>query len=119
MSLHGSSGSVAIGAGGVSYLVVYALTSLPIVSVMPAVVVATLPRAYYGRKRSRRLIEVQQAWPDGLRDLISSVRSGASLPTAVEGLATFGPGAPTPRFQEFHHALPQSGIRPGAGDDQI
>ena len=93
--------SVSIGAGEVSYLIVYALTSLPIVSVMPAVVVATLPRAYYGRKRSRRLLEVQQAWPDGLRDLISSVRSGASLPTAVEGLATFGPPPLRHAFKSF------------------
>ena len=93
--------SVSMGAGVVSYLVVYALTSLPIVSVMAAAVVATLPRAYYGRKRVRHLIEVQQAWPDGLRDLISSVRSGASLPTAVESLATFGPTPLRQAFQSF------------------
>ena len=93
--------SVSIGAGVASYLVVYALTSLPIVSVMPAVVVATLPRAYYGRKRSRHLIEVQHAWPDGLRDLISSVRSGASLPTAIESLATFGPAPLRRAFSSF------------------
>ncbi len=92
---------VSVGAGVLTYLVVYALTSLPIVSVMPAVVVATLPRAYYGRRRAQRLIEVQQAWPDGLRDLISSVRSGASLPTAVESLATFGPVPLRNAFQGF------------------
>ena len=93
--------SVSIGAGVVSYLLVYALTSLSMVSVMPAVVVATLPRAYYGRKRARHLVEVQQAWPDGLRDLISSVRSGASLPTAVESLASFGPAPLRSAFQTF------------------
>ena len=93
--------SVSVGVGVVSYLVVYAMTSLPIVSAMPAVVVATLPRTYYGRKRARRLIEVQQAWPDGLRDLISSVRSGASLPTAVESLTSFGPAPLRRAFQSF------------------
>jgi tight adherence protein B len=80
-----------LGAGVATYLVVLALTALPVVSLMPAVVVATLPKAYFARKRAQRLDEVQRAWPDGLRDLLSSVRSGASLPTAIENLATFGP----------------------------
>jgi tight adherence protein B len=93
--------AVSLGAGLISYLTVYAMTSLLIVAVMPAIVVATLPRAYYGRKRAQRLIEVQQAWPDGLRDLISSVRSGASLPSAVESLATFGPPPLRDAFQGF------------------
>jgi tight adherence protein B len=90
-----------IGAGALTYLLVYAVTSLPLISAMPAIVVATLPRAYFGRKRARRLAEVQEAWPDGLRDLISSVRSGASLPTAIESLAGFGPAPLRSAFQGF------------------
>jgi tight adherence protein B len=90
-----------IGTGLLTYLLVYTVTSLPLISAMPAVVVATLPRAYFGRKRARRLAEVQEAWPDGLRDLISSVRSGASLPTAIESLAGFGPAPLRSAFQEF------------------
>ena len=35
-------------AGVGTYLVVFAVTSLPIVALMPALVVATLPRAYFG-----------------------------------------------------------------------
>ena len=81
--------SVGVGLG--TYLVVIAITALPVVSLMPAVVVATLPKAYFARKRAQRLEEVQRAWPDGLRDLLSTVRSGASLPTAIEALASFGP----------------------------
>ena len=80
-----------IGAGVVSYLVVFAVTELVVVSLVPALVVATLPKAYFARTRSQRLARIQEAWPDGLRDLLSSVRSGASLPTAIENLATFGP----------------------------
>jgi tight adherence protein B len=90
-----------IGTGVLTYLLVYAITSLPLISAMPAVVVATLPRAYFGRKRARRLAEVQESWPDGLRDLISSVRSGASLPTAIENLASFGPAPLRAAFQGF------------------
>jgi tight adherence protein B len=90
-----------IGAGLATYLIVFALTSLPIVALMPAVVVATLPRAYFGRKRAQRLADVQEAWPDGLRDLIASVRSGSSLPNAIEGLAAFGPAPLRRAFQGF------------------
>jgi tight adherence protein B len=90
-----------IGVGLVTYAVVFALTSLPIVSLMPSLVVATLPKAYFARKRARRLEEVQRAWPDGLRDLVASVRSGASLPTAIEDLASFGPGPLREAFQGF------------------
>jgi tight adherence protein B len=75
------------------------MTSLPIVSLMPAVVVTTLPKAYFARRRARRLEEVQGAWPDGLRDLLSTVRSGSSLPTAIEALARFGP---MPLREAFH-----------------
>lgn len=80
-----------IAAGAVTYFVVFALTSLVAVSLVPGLVVATLPKAYFARKRSQRLVRVQEAWPDGLRDLLSSVRSGASLPSAIENLAVFGP----------------------------
>jgi tight adherence protein B len=90
-----------IGVGVVTYAMVFALTSLPIVSIMPALVVATLPKAYFARKRARRLEAVQRAWPDGLRDLLASVRSGASLPTAIEDLASFGPVPLRDAFQGF------------------
>lgn len=90
-----------LGAGLATYALVFALTSLPIVSMMPALVVATLPRAYFSRRRAQRLDEVQQAWPDGLRDLVATVRSGASLPSAIDGLAAFGPLPLRTAFRDF------------------
>jgi tight adherence protein B len=90
-----------IAAGAVTYFVVFALTGLVAVSLVPGVVVATLPKAYFARKRSQRLARVQDAWPDGLRDLLSSVRSGASLSSAIENLATFGPEPLREVFQGF------------------
>lgn len=88
-------------AGVVTFFVVYGFTGLIAVSVVPALVVATLPRAYFSRSRSQRLIRVQESWPDGLRDLLSSVRSGASLPSAIENLAMFGPEPLREAFQGF------------------
>ena len=88
-----------VGVGLVTYLVVHGLTGLVPVSLVPALVVATLPKAYFSRKRSGRLAAVQEAWPDGLRDLLASVRSGSSLPNAIENLALFGP---VPLRDAFH-----------------
>lgn len=90
-----------VAAAGVTFFVVYALTELVVVSMVPAIVVATLPRAYYQRKRAQRLARIQEAWPDGLRDILASVRSGSSLPSAIEHLATFGPEALREAFQGF------------------
>lgn len=84
-----------------TFLVLFALTELVVVSLVPSVVVATLPKTYFLRKRGQRLARVQEAWPDGLRDLLTSVRSGASLPTAIENLATFGPEPLREAFQGF------------------
>jgi tight adherence protein B len=85
----------------ITYLAVLALTGLIWVALVPALVMASLPKAYFARKRSQRLALIQEAWPDGLRDLLSSVRSGASLPTAIEDLASFGPAPLREAFQGF------------------
>lgn len=101
-----------LGAATLTYLVIYAVTGLAVVSLVPATVVATMPRAYFTRKRSQRLARVQEAWPDGLRDLLSSVRSGASLPSAIESLASFGPGPLREAFQGFDAYSRSLGVGP-------
>lgn len=100
-----------VGAAMATFVVLYAITSLVVVSVVPALVVATLPKAYFSRKHSNRIARVQQAWPDGLRDLLSSIRSGASLPTAIESLATFGPEPLREAFQGFDVYSRSLGVR--------
>lgn len=90
-----------LGAGAVAFVVVFAVTGLVVVSLVPALVVATLPRAYFVRKRALGQIAVQEAWPDGLRDILSSIQSGSSLPKAVENMASLGPEALRDAFQGF------------------
>ncbi len=63
------------------------------VALPPAIVVTLLPHWYYERRRVHRLAAVKNAWPDGLRHLVASVRSGMSLPMALEDLAVNGPAA--------------------------
>ena len=85
----------------VAFFVLYAITDLVFVSLVPAAVIATLPKAYFLRKHAQRTAQIQEAWPDGLRDILASVRSGASLPTAIENLASFGPASLRDAFQGF------------------
>lgn len=63
------------------------------VALPPAIVVTLLPHWFYERRRIQRLSAVKNAWPDGLRHLVASVRSGMSLPLALEDLAVNGPQA--------------------------
>ncbi len=93
--------TVVLGVSGLAFFVLYAVTDLVAVSLVPALVVATLPRAYFSKKNSQRLVRVQESWPDGLRDLVSSIRSGSSLPTAIESLALFGPEPLREAFRGF------------------
>jgi tight adherence protein B len=67
------------------------LTGTVLVAVVPAVAAASLPRAFYGRRRAERLRAVQAAWPDALRDLLASIAAGRSLNGALIELASSGP----------------------------
>ena len=82
-------------------LVVTALTGSVFVAAVPGGAVALIPRAYFGHRRRDRLREVQLAWPDGLRDLVSSIAAGNSLTQAVTSLAETGPLAMRVAFARF------------------
>ena len=68
---------------------------------MPAGVVAALPHGYYSRRRATRLREVQESWPDGLRDLVASIAAGRSLTQAIIALAGSGPPPLQVAFARF------------------
>lgn len=101
-----------LGVGTLTFVVLYAVTGLAIVSIVPALVVATLPRTYFVRKRAVRQAAVQDAWPDGLRDLLTSIRSGASLARSIENLSTFGPAPLRDAFQGFSVYARSLGVIP-------
>ncbi len=88
-------------AGVVAFGAVALLTGAPLVAVVPAGAVAALPRAYFARRRAARLREVQDAWPDGLRDLLGSVSAGRSLTAALTTLAQSGPARLRDAFARF------------------
>ena len=79
------------GCGVVALVVVGALTGSAAVAFVPALAVASIPAAVLGKRRRERLAQVRQAWPDGLRDITTSIAAGASITQAIEHLAIHGP----------------------------
>lgn len=95
--------------GGVA-LAITTVTDTPVVAVVPAVSAALLPRMVLARRRTRRLRAVQEAWPDGLREIHAAIAAGMSLPQAVTALADHGPAALRIAFARFPALLRTVGM---------
>jgi tight adherence protein B len=83
------------------FAVTWFVTGTVLVALVPAAAAATLPRAYFGRRRAARLRELQSAWPDGLRDVGASLAAGRSLAHALQTLAETGPAPLRDAFAQF------------------
>lgn len=82
-------GSLAVGAA--VFWLLRTLTQLDAVAFVPAVTLALVPRAFFGRRRAAHMRAVQQAWPDGIRHLIAGIQSGFTVHQALVDLAGSGP----------------------------
>lgn len=78
-------------AGLLTFSLLVSIIHLPAVAIVPAIIVALLPRAYFARRRAARLREVQEAWPESIRDLLTGISAGLSLNQSITALATSGP----------------------------
>jgi len=101
-----------IGSGVLAFILLLLVTGLPVVSLAPAVLLAFLPRLYFGRVRERRMTEVQRTWPDGLRDIVASISSGMSLQRSIEQLVVSGPEPLREAFGRFPFLARTLGMKP-------
>ncbi len=101
-----------IAAGVAAFLLLALVTQSVLIALIPAIAVGLLPRAYYARERQKRIVEIQQAWPDGIRDILAHVSSGATLTRALESLATDGPEALRFAFSRFPLQARMFGVVP-------
>lgn len=104
--------ATSLGTAAATFLSVTLLTGSWAVAAVPSVLVGMLPRLYFGAQRRRRLGEVRQAWPDGLRDLVASMSAGRSLARAVEDLAASGPLPLRRAFASFPFLARSVGVIP-------
>lgn len=98
-------------AGLLAVLTVAAITGSWLIGFFPGVLVGLLPRAYFSNVRRRRMAEVRQAWPDGLRDLVASLSAGRSLNRALVDLANHGPEPLREAFDRFEFLSRSVGVR--------
>ena len=103
-------GSVVVGA--VTFVLIVGLTATPATAVVPAVAVGLLPRAYFARQRAGRMRRLQEAWPDGIRDLVANTSAGTSLHQAIEALAASGPEALREAFARYPSLARMVGVVP-------
>ena len=73
-------------------------------SLFPAVACSGYLAWTYERRRRDRLRDIAEAWPDAIRHLLSYVRSGSTIPLAVNALATQGPLPLRSAFDFAEHA---------------
>ncbi|NNL97756.1 MAG: hypothetical protein HKO63_06080 [Acidimicrobiia bacterium] len=99
-------------AGLMVFVAALLFTDTPAVAFPLALIVVAIPRGFYGRRRSQRLAEVQNAWPDGLRLLMGSIAAGSSLAAALNRLSTEGPEALRNAFQRFPLTSRMLGVAP-------
>jgi tight adherence protein B len=98
--------------GLIGLLLLWAVAGSWWVALIPAVALASLPYAYFSRQRADRLAAVQKAWPDGLREVLAHVNSGATLGAAIEALAIRGPEALQDAFSRFPSQARMFGVVP-------
>lgn len=103
-------GSVVVGVA--TFLAIATATATPVVALVPAAATALAPRIAVGRQRARRMREVQQAWPDGLREVLGAIAAGRSLSQALVALATQGPLPLRAAFARFPATVRMVGVVP-------
>lgn len=103
-------GSLAI--AFLTFLISLAITGAWWLAAIPAVGAYLLPRTYYGRRRSERLNEVRESWPDGLRDMLASIGAGATLVNAITSMAESGPAPLKRAFERFGLMARMMGVVP-------
>lgn len=70
-----------------------------VISFFPAIACSGYLAWSYEQRRRTRLKETREAWPDALRQILSYVRSGATIPVAVAAIAEQGPPALRSSFE--------------------
>lgn len=87
--------------GGLSALVVQAVSGTAPVAVAFGALGGYLPVAVVSGRARRRQRELAEVWPEAIDHLTSAVRAGMSLPEALAGLAVRGPAPLRDAFDRF------------------
>lgn len=79
------------GVGAAAWIALRLLVGEWVIAFFPAIACSGYLAWSYEQRRRTRLKETREAWPDALRQILSYVRSGATVPVAVTSIAEQGP----------------------------
>lgn len=103
-------GSVSLGL--LIFALLVALTGIPAVAVVPALAAAWWPHAHLARRRVKHLRQLQEAWPDGIRELRAGITAGLSLNQALLSLVPHGPEPLRQAFRDYPTLVRIAGVGP-------
>lgn len=98
--------------GLVAFVLVLGTSQVPSIAVLFGGFAALLPLTLVRRRRSQRLVELREVWPEAVDNLASGVRAGLSLPEALAQLGVRGPvqlRSPFRRFGEDYRSTGRFG----------
>lgn len=102
-----------LGAVGIATFAVFTVfTGTPAVAMVPAAIATALPHSFFARRRFKNLNKTQKAWPDAIREIISSLESNASLHGSLVQLAYKGPEALREAFNRYPTHASTVGVVP-------
>ena len=104
---HGTAGALAMCL--CAWLPVWFLTDSPWVGALAGGGAAFWRLRRPARRRSKALEDLHEAWPDGVRHLVASVRSGSTVEAAVLDLARTGPDPLKLALRRFPRLAPALG----------
>ncbi len=103
-----------------AFVVLLGVTGTVAVALLPALAVASLPRAYFASVRRNQARLRAKAWPDALRHLSASLASPLSMHQSLMALARTGPlplRAAFARYGRLSAALDQRAALQAVRDD--
>ena len=82
-------------------LVIYGATGTAALAIPPAIAVGLTPRIYFQRRHLKVLQERRAAWPEAIRDVLSSLSTGQTLHRSLCLLGHTGPVALRPTWLRY------------------
>jgi tight adherence protein B len=98
--------------GIATFAVFTVFTGTPAVAMVPTAIAVALPHSFFGRRRTANMGKTQKAWPDAIREIISSLESNSSLHGALVQLSYRGPDALKEAFSRYPTHASTVGVVP-------
>lgn len=101
---------VSVGVALLAGVVMWSLVAVPILAVVAAAGGVWAPVAWARRRRDRRRLERERAWPAALSGIADALEAGVAFPAAVALAGERGPAALRSDWSAFHARMRSGGL---------